>query len=94
MQSILQNNKSCFVCGMIQGLHSHHCFFGNPGRKNSEKYGLKVWLCQRHHTGQDGIHFNRDMDLWLKKKSQAVFEETHTREEFRRIFGKSYLEED
>ena len=38
-----------------------------------------------------GIHFDRKFDLKVKKIAQAKFEETHTREEFINIFGKSYL---
>ena len=39
----------------------------------------------------DGIHFNKELDLRVKRMAQEVFEQTHTREEFRNIFGKSWL---
>ena len=48
-------------------------------------------LCAAHHRGQEGVHFNREFDVWLKRKFQAEFERTHTRAEFRRIFGRSWL---
>ena len=38
-----------------------------------------------------GIHFNKELDTSVKQMAQEIFEETHTREEFREIFGKSYL---
>lgn len=61
---------------------------GTSNRKNSEKYGLKVWLCHNHHHH---VHMNREVDLGLIQQAQILFEETHTREEFRAIFGKSWL---
>lgn len=92
MKSILQKEPECIVCRTTYDLHEHHVFFGTANRKQSEKYGLKVWLCHRHHNGSDaGVHFNRELDLKLKRFAQAKFEETHTREEFRAIFGKSWL---
>ena len=92
MKSVLQDEMQCIVCRTTHNLHEHHVFFGTANRKNSEKYGFKVWLCSRHHNGSNyGVHFNRNLDLKLKRMAQAKFEETHTREEFRAIFGKSYL---
>ena len=92
MKSILQDEYECIVCRTTVNLHEHHVIFGIANKKQSEKYGLKVWLCHRHHNGSDaGVHFNRELDLKLKRFAQAKFEETHTREEFRAIFGKSWL---
>ena len=92
MESILQTEKACYVCKTTLNLHDHHIFYGNSNRKNSEKHGLKVWLCGYHHNMSDeGVHFNRTLDLDLKKFAQAEFEKTSTREEFRAIFGKSWL---
>ncbi len=92
MKSIIQKDKECFICRSRSQLQEHHVFFGNPGRKHSEKYGMKVWLCMDHHTGDNGVHFNRDMDLYVKRCCQRVFEEKKgSRAEFRKIFGKSYL---
>ena len=72
----------------------HHIFFGNPGRRLSEEHGLKVDLCLEHHRiGSEAVHNNRKNDLILKRIAQAQYERTHTREEFRATFGKSYLEE-
>ena len=92
MKSIIQNEKVCYVCGTTYNLQDHHVIFGTSNRRNSEKYGLKVWLCQNHHTGSAGVHFNKPLDLHLKKLAQAKFEtEYGDRNEFRRVFGKSYL---
>lgn len=93
MKSILQSEKRCWLCGTTRNLNEHHIFFGNPNRKNSEKYGLKVWLCMEHHTGSNySPHHDRDIDLHLKRIAQKAFEERFgSREDFRKIFGKSYI---
>ena len=92
MKSILQKEHECLVCRSTYNLHVHHCFFGNANRKLSEKYGLTCFLCPRHHNMSNaGVHFDKTLDLKIKQLAQRKFEETNTREEFRKIFGKSWL---
>lgn len=74
----------------------HHIFFGMANRKKSEKHGLKVKLCPAHHRGnsqgnQVAAHTNAEMADILHRAGQKKFEERHTREEFRKEFGKSWL---
>lgn len=92
MDSIIQKDKECYVCHTTLCLHSHHIFFGS-NRKNSEKYGMKVWLCGKHHNlSSEGVHQNRQLDLHLKKLAQERFEaEYGGKNEFLRVFGKNYL---
>lgn len=91
-KSIIQNEKCCFVCETTRDLHDHHIFFGTSNRKNSEKYGLKVWLCYHHHNGSnEGVHFNKALDTRLKQLGQAMFQEKYPELRFREIFGKNYL---
>lgn len=91
MKSIIQKEKRCFKCGTPY-VEDHHIFFGTANRKLSEKFGLKLWLCPKHHrTGPEAPHTNREIDLEYKELGQMVFEEEHTREEFIKIFGKSFL---
>ena len=91
MKSIIQSRKECYVCGTPFNIHEHHVY-GSANRKNSEKYGLKIYLCAYHHNMSDeGIHFNKDLDLAVKENAQRIFEKTHTREEFMSIFGKNFL---
>lgn len=91
MDSIIQSEKKCFVCGTTYDLHDHHVF-GASNRKHSEKWGLKIWLCSAHHNMSDaGIHFNKDLNLAVKQIAQKKFEEEHTHEEFMSIFGRNYL---
>ena len=91
MDSIIQKYKECFMCHRTGNLHSHHIFEG-PNRKWSEKYGLKIWLCPEHHNMSDaGVHYNKALDLQIKQIAQREFEDTYTREDFMRIFGRNYL---
>ena len=91
-KSILSNKEECYFCKTPFNLHKHHIFFGSANRKQSEKYGCWVYLCAKHHNmSNDGVHFNKERDTYLKQKCQEVFEKNESREEFRRIFGKSYL---
>ena len=91
-KSIVNNEKKCWVCGAEYGLHKHHIYMGVANRRLSEKWGCWVYLCYEHHEGNTGVHHNRDLDLRLKQFAQEVFEaRIGTRDDFRAIFGKSYI---
>ena len=93
MKSIIQNNKQCFITGATQGLHKHHIFFGT-NHNNSEKYGLWVWLKWNYHIADSPHatpHNDKSTDNWLKRIAQRKFEESHSRDDFIRIFGRSWL---
>jgi hypothetical protein len=64
---------------------------GTANRKLSEKYGLTVYLCHEHHTGDTGVHKNRDKSESLKRLAQIAFEARHSRAEWMEIFRKNYL---
>lgn len=104
MKSIMQEDKTrCYLCGglaywtdeeVLDRIEEHHVFGGNPGRKLSEKYGLKVYLhgIKCHRMGKDSAHMNGLISENLKAAGQKRFEEVHgTREEFIKIFGKNYI---
>lgn len=88
MTSIIQHTKECFKCKTTSELQDHHIFYGTANRKISEREGLKVYLCRKHH---EQVHMNCIESQKLKRIAQRKFEETHTREEFRKLIGKSYL---
>lgn len=70
----------------------HHIFGGYGRRSVSEKYGFIVPLTNdEHNMSNYGVHFNRELDLKLKRECQTKFEETHSREEFIRLVGRNYL---
>ena len=83
-KSILQFERQCYVCRKrynvvtAVGLEEHHIFPGNPGRKLSEQYGLKVWLCRQHHNmPPNGVHFDPELMEWLQQEGQRAFEGRH-----------------
>lgn len=91
MKSILQDEKKCYITGRTDRLHLHHIYFG-ANRKISDKNGFTIWLIpELHNMSNQGIHFNRDFDLAIKRDCQRKFEENHTREEFIKLIGKNYL---
>lgn len=88
---MLQDTKCCYLCGSVHALERHH-IFGGANRKNSDKYGLTVWLCHWcHNEPPNGAHHNIDTDILLKKQAQKAFEIKHGHDEFMCIFGKNYL---
>ena len=93
MISILSNEKCCFFCKTTIGLHKHHIFFG-ANRKKSDKDGCWVYLCAKHHNMSDkSVHFDRNLDLLLKKKCEQVWIDYYgkSKEDFRIRYGKNYL---
>lgn len=93
MKSILHSSDRCFLCGERGQLEEHHIFFGNPGRKISEKHGFKIRLCPYcHRLSPNAPHRNRTTDLELKRICQKAYEEQgNTREEFIELIGRNYL---
>lgn len=104
MKSLMhEKDGTCYLCMKLegnyypqQGLHEHHVMFGNlgSGRKLSEKYGLKVYLCIRHHLedgGPDAVHRSRASRELLCKEAQRCFEKNYPNLSFREIFGKNWL---
>ena len=90
-KSLFSDEKVCYVCGSPNNIHKHHVYPA-ANRKNSEKYGCWVYLCAWHHNMSNvGVHFNRLLDVELKREAQKRFEELHSHEEFMRIFGKNWL---
>ena len=92
MKSIISNEQKCYVCGTTLNLHRHHIIHGYAFRKVSEKYGLWVYLCAYHHNmSNEGVHFNRELDLHLKQLAQRKFEEVYPEKEFIKELGRNYL---
>lgn len=104
MKSLMhEKDGTCYLCMKLEGnyfpqrgLHEHHVMFGNlgSGRKLSEKYGLKVYLCIRHHLadgGPDAVHRSRASRELLCKEAQRCFERNYPNLSFREIFGKNWL---
>lgn len=89
MNSILQNERKCYICGKQEQLDCHHCLSGTSNRKHSERLGLKIYLCPECHSK---LHDNGRFENEVKQLAQRKFEEVYgTREDFIKIFGKSYM---
>lgn len=88
----------CALCGKpgtyLDPLDKHH-IFGGSNRRNSEKYGLVVPLHHKeyHIFGKKAVHNCRETMERLHQLGQklAMEQQGWTVEEFREIFGRSYL---
>lgn len=92
-----EKNGLCYMCEKLnqrqQGyvIEEHHCL-GGSNRKLSERYGLKVYLCIKHHReGKDAVHNNSDLMQLLREDAQRAFEKNYPDKSFRAIFGRNYI---
>ncbi|MCM1057908.1 MAG: hypothetical protein NC517_09910 [Firmicutes bacterium] len=101
MKSIMQEKQdhTCYLCMVLHSdftakrTQEHHVIFGTANRKMSEKYGLKVYLCLEHHeNGREAVHRNAANALLIKKDAQRAFKERWPELDFRKIFGKNFLD--
>ena len=85
-----QRDKSLIKSGKCDYCHKEfkhldpHEIYGGSNRGRSIKNGFVKRLCRKCHSNEDVIQ-------QLKIDTQKEFEKTHTREEFIKIIGKSYL---
>jgi hypothetical protein len=92
MKFKLQDKKQCYVSHRTDGLQKHHIIYGTANRKQSDKYGLTVWLRPEYHTGQTGVHGgNKTLDLELKQMAQREFEKVYSHEKWMEVFKRNYL---
>lgn len=94
MHSLMSNERKCYLCGTNIGLHKHHIYEGTGKRKLSERYGCWCYLCGHHHNlSNAGVHFNKDLEKYLKRKCEERWLEENqaTIDEFINIFKKNYL---
>ncbi len=68
----------------------HEIYYGTANRRISKANGFWVSVSPTMHRL---IHEkpNAGMDLFLKQYCQEIYERTHTRDEFIKLIGKSYL---
>lgn len=95
------DDGTCYLCGKLDHdfyphnfLEVHH-IFGGPNRGISEENGFKVKLCTYHHrTGPTAVHQKIESMRLLQKDAQRKYEETHTRQQFMKLIGRNYLEDE
>jgi hypothetical protein len=92
---------SCFLCWRLEGngmpaaagLERHHIYDG-PNRMVSEENGFVVYLCHRHHrNGPEAVHVNIERMRFCQRECQKTYEKMHSRADFMRLIGRSYLED-
>lgn len=91
--SILQKEKQCLICGTMQNIHTHEVFFGRNRQKAIDD-GCCVYLCGKHHNQSNyGVHFNRELDLSLKKVMENAWLKYYNKsiDEFITRYGRNYL---
>lgn len=92
--------KHCFLCGRngSQDRLERHHIFGGKNRCHSEYYGLVVYLCgnQCHRLGPEAAHRNKETAKMLHQYGQKKFmrEQNASVEDFRRLFGRNYIDLD
>lgn len=93
-KSVIEGDRDyeCYMCKSWGGIELHHIYKGK-NRKISDKNGFVVHLCSDCHRylhGKEG-HL---MDIYLMKTCQIEYEKKHSRQEFMKLIGCNYLEED
>ena len=89
--SKIQSDKVCYLTGRHDNLVRHHCLYGTHQRRKAEQDGLWVWLNAYEHRYIHDTIEGRPILHELQKEAQRVYEREHTREEFIKRYGKTYL---
>ena len=91
-ESLIQSERQCYICRTEIGLHLHH-IYGGPNRSISDNDGCYVYLCQKHHTGPAGVHFNPKIDQTLKERCEMAWLQYYSKniDDFIARYGKNYL---
>lgn len=87
---LVDDMEHCVECGNDM-INIHHIYPGIANRKIADADGYVIPLCRKCHTGCHGIHFNKKLDLKWRQIAQGHYEQAHTRREFIKRYGMSYL---
>lgn len=74
----------CECCGKYSERLDPHEVYGGSNRKRSIKYKFVKLICPECHSSENKI-------IQLRIDTQKEYEKTHTRDEFIKLIGKSYL---
>lgn len=74
----------CENCGKYSQRLDPHEVYGGSNRKRSIKYKFIKLLCRECHSNENIIN-------QLRIDTQKEYEKTHTKEEFIKLIGKSYI---
>ena len=85
-----QRDKNIIKSGICDCCHKYskrldpHEVYGGSNRQRSMKNGFVKLLCDKCHSNEKKI-------MQLRKDVQKEYEKTHTRDEFIKLIGKSYI---
>lgn len=79
--------KYCEICGRAYATDTHH-LIGGSTRKLCDEDGLTLAICRDCH---EFIHKYPTAATMSKMLGQAIYEKDHTREQFRRRYGRSWM---
>ena len=91
---IMPDNPPIWYNKRFKGSHRHEIFYGVRNRKKSIEDGLVVFLRpELHNASSLGVHFNKELDLELKKEAEKIWLKHYkkTIEEFIERYGRNYL---
>ena len=95
-ESIICNDRRCYICARQSDLECHHIIHGNANRKIADKDGLWVYLCHRCHTllHDKGMHDKRIQAIGQRRWMETFYpdDEEKALEEWHKRYGKSFLE--
>lgn len=74
----------CEFCGKFSKRLDPHEVYGGSNRKRSIKHKFVKLLCRECHSNENIIN-------QLRIDTQKEYEKTHTKEEFIKLIGKSYI---
>lgn len=67
----------CEVCGCSYATEAHHIVYRSSVPALSNCKENIAYLCVKHHRDSKvGVHFNKELDIKLKKKFQQYLEES------------------
>lgn len=70
----------------------HHIFGQTKYKKKlSEQYGFWVWLTREDHDNLHHTPAGKQYEKTLKQQCQEIFEMSHSREMWMRLFHRNYL---
>jgi len=98
MKSIIQDKQECYVSKRTDCLENHHIFAGRKNRKISDKYGLTIWLNNKahyewHNSPPNIMYITKTKRQQIQQMAQRKAMEHYgwTVEDFRKLFGKSFI---
>ena len=90
MESIIQSDKACYLCGCEVGLELHHVWHGTGNRRCADTDGLTVWLCQQCHRN---LHDKGEKDRYLMEIGERAYLNRYNKsiDDFIKRYGKNVI---